>query len=249
MLRRKLILMFVPLVALLVATAVAAIILLQDVLAQLSNTVAHDRATHMALAGRLTWVVLGLSLAFLVLVNASVLLLRAAGMILNPVDRLVAASRELAAERFEHRVPLDRDDEFDELASAYNHLAQRLQANERKRLETLGMAALTLNHELNNAMGMIELQLQLVARRVGERAPVEESLRRIGEGLSRMSRTVESLKHVKRIVLTDYVEGTKMLDLEKSTEQDGDDEPRRLCAAGAMTTATTATTPTRDYSI
>jgi hypothetical protein len=40
-----------------------------------------------------------------------------------------------------------------------------------------------------------------------------------------------------------------MLDLEKSTEQDGDDEPRRLCAAGAMTTATTATTPTRDYSI
>ena len=240
MLRRKLILMFVPLVALLVATAVVAILLLQDVLAQLSNTLAHDRATHVALAGRLTWVVLGLSLAFLILVNASVLLLlRAAGMILSPVDRLVAASRQLAAERFEHRVPLDRDDEFDLLASAYNDLAQRLQANERKRLETLGMVALTLNHELNNAMGMIQLQLQLVARRCGQRAPVEQSLRHIADGLARMSRTVESLKHIKRIVLTDYVEGTKMLDLEKSTQQP-DNEPDQICAAGATT---------RDYAI
>jgi HAMP domain-containing protein len=242
MLRRKLILMFVPLVILLVAIAVVAIILLQDVLYQLSNTVAHDRATHAALAHRLTWVVLGLSLAFLVLVNASVLLLlRAASMILNPVDRLVAANRELAAEHFEHRVPLDRADEFDQLADAYNHLAQRLQANERKRLETLGMAALTLNHELNNAMGMIELQLQLVARRVGQREPVERSLRCIGDGLARMSRTVESLKHIKRIVLTDYVEGTKMLDLEKSTEQD---EPA-LANATELSTAAAR----RDYSI
>src|SRR5690349_6403029 len=40
MLRRKLILMFVPLVVLLVAVAVVAIILLQDVLYQLSNSVA-----------------------------------------------------------------------------------------------------------------------------------------------------------------------------------------------------------------
>jgi HAMP domain-containing protein len=220
MLRRKLILMFAPLVFLLAATAVVAILLLQDVLSQLSNPLKHDLATHAFLAARLTWIVLGLSMAFFVLVNASVvLLLRAAGMILNPVDRLVAASRELAAEHFGHRVPLDRRDEFDELASAYNDLAQRLQANERKRLETLGMAALTLNHELNNAMGMIELQLQLVARRVGDREPIEKSLRCIGEGLARMSRAVESLKHIKRIVLTDYVEGTKMLDLQKSTEQ------------------------------
>ena len=237
MLRRKLILMFAPLVFLLAATAVVAILLLQDVLAQLSDPFKHDPATHALLARRLTWVVLGLSMAFFVLVNASVvLLLRAAGMILSPVDRLVAASRELAAEHFQHRVPLDRCDEFDELASAYNDLAQRLEANERKRVETLGMAALTLNHELNNAMGMIELQLQLVARRVGDREPVEKSLRCIGDGLSRMRRAVESLKHVKRIVLTDYVQGTKMLDLQKSTEQS---DPVETSAANGR----------RDYSI
>jgi signal transduction histidine kinase len=222
--------MFAPLVALLVAISVAAIVLLQDVLRRLGDSGAHDWAAHAALAGRLKWTVLGLSLAFLVLINASaVVLVRAAGMVLNPVDRLVRASRELAAERFEHRVALDReDDEFGELAHAYNQLAEELQANERKRIETLGMTALALNHELNNAMGMIELQLQLMSRRTSDAQRVEACLRRIGEGLARMGNVVESLKHVKRIVLTDYVEGTKMLDLQKSTERD---DPLPSCAA------------------
>jgi signal transduction histidine kinase len=216
--------MFAPLVALLLVTSVVAIVLLQDVLSRLGNAQAHDWASHVALAARLKWIVLGLSGAFLLLINASaVLLVRTAGMVLNPVERLVQASRELAAERFEHRVVLERDDgEFGELARAYNQLAQQLQANERKRIEVLGMAALTLNHELNNALGMIELQLQLVKSRSSDAVRVEACLRRIGDGLARMSGVVELLKHVKRIVLTDYVEGTKMLDLRKSTEEEGE---------------------------
>ncbi len=35
-----------------------------------------------------------------------------------------------------------------------------------------------------------------------------------------MTRTVESLKHVRRIVLTDYAAGVKMLDLARSTEEE-----------------------------
>lgn len=222
MLRRKLVFMFAPLVFSLLATSVTAILLLEDVLHRLGNPQGHDWVTHAALAGRFRWIVLGLSVAFLLLVNAmAFVLIRAAGMILNPVGRLVTASRELAAEHFDHRVKLDHEeDEFGELARAYNHLAAELQANERRRLEMLGMAALTLNHELNNAMGMIELQLQLLSRQTPDPQRLETCVRRIGEGLSRMSGVVESLKHVKRIVLTEYVEGTKMLDLRKSTEQE-----------------------------
>jgi signal transduction histidine kinase len=225
MLRRKLVIMFAPLVVLLVATSLAAILLLEGVLRQLAYPQAHDWATNAALAAQFRWIVLGLAVAFLVVINASAfVLVRAAGIVLNPVERLVAASRELAAEHFAHRVVLDRqDDEFGELARAYNHLAEELQANERRRVETLGMAALTLNHELNNAMGMIELQLKLVARRASDHDAVAACLRRIGEALARMSGVVESLKHVKRIVLTDHVEGTKMLDLQKSVEQEGED--------------------------
>lgn len=213
-----------PLVVLLALTSVAAVLLMQDVLWRLNNPQAHDWMTHVELAARFKWIVLGLAVTFLIVLNASVLvLMRAAAMILNPVDRLVTASRELAAEHFDYRIELPgRRDEFSELASAYNHLAAQLQANERKRLETLGQTALTLNHELNNAMGMIQLQLKLLSKRTSPREPVTTCLVRIGEGLERMSRTVESLKHVKRIVLTDYLAGTKMLDLQRSTQ---DNEP------------------------
>ena len=188
----------------------------------------HGQLEQSQITARFKWLVLGLSIIFMVLINASVIvLLRMAGMILNPVDKLVAASRELAAERFEHRVELDQKDEFGELARAYNGLAAQLQLNEQRRLDTLGLVATTLNHELNNAMAIIELQLQLLSRRAADGgAPVENCLRRIHEGLERMGKTVESLKHIKRIVLTDYVEGTKMLDLEQSTRTEGvENEP------------------------
>jgi signal transduction histidine kinase len=222
MLRRKLVIMFAPLVVLLVVTSLTAILLLEGVLVRLSHPQAHDWATHAALAAQFRWIVLGIAVAFLVVINASAfVLVRAAGMVLNPVERLVAASRELAAEHFDHRVVLDRqDDEFGELARAYNHLAAELQSNERRRVEMLGMTALTLNHELNNAMGLIELQLKLLARRAPDHDAVATCLRRIGDALARMNGVVESLKHVKRIVLTDYVEGTRMLDLQKSVERD-----------------------------
>jgi signal transduction histidine kinase len=230
--------LLVPLVAVLAVTLIVSILLLQDMLGRIDRHVAAMRpvrvesadgptaidhsADERAVAARFKWVVLSLGIVFLLVINAAVLVLfRVAGIVLRPVEKLVAASRELGRERFEHRVEIGRGvGEFDELGRAYNLLAEQLQANERRRLETLGHAALMLNHELNNAMAMIEMQLQLLSRRVTHGEPIESALRRIQEGLSRMGQTVESLKHVKRIVLTDYVEGTKMLDLRRSTEEE-----------------------------
>jgi len=80
-----------------------------------------------------------------------------------------------------------------------------------------------LNHELNNAGAIIKLQLQLLRRQsaaanvTGENPAFERALRQIHESLERMTHTVESLKRVRRIVLTDYSPDTKMLDLERST--------------------------------
>lgn len=190
----------------------------------------HAHAEQESLLKWMRWLVLGLAIVFLLVINVAVLvLIRTAGMVLAPIDKLVKASRELAAEKFDHRVQLDQNDEFDELAAAYNQLASQLQANEQRRLETLGHVATTLNHELNNAMTTIELQLQLLSRRTTADEAVEKCLLRIQEGLARMARTVEALKHIKRIVLTDYVAGTKMLDLERSTEEaDEHVEPSRV---------------------
>jgi HAMP domain-containing protein len=165
------------------------------------------------------FLVLGLTLAALVMVNvAIVVLLRTAQVVLKPVAALVEGSRELAAEHFDHRVVVDQEDEFGELAHAYNRLAGQLAANEERKAEALRQLAVTLNHDLNNAMAVIELQLGLLDRRAGSNPTLGQHLHEIRSNLAQMSQTVASLKNIRRVVLTEYVPGQTMLDLPKSME-------------------------------
>lgn len=176
-------------------------------------------AEQMHVARYFRGIVLVLTLAALAMVNIAVIvLLRTAQMVLRPVGALVEGSRQLAAERFDHRVQVDQGDEFGELARAYNHLAERLQANEERRAETLRQLAVTLNHGLNNAMSIIELQLGLLDRQSGGNPTLRNHLREIRGCLGRMTDIVASLKHIRRVVLTDYAPGQKMVDLERSVE-------------------------------
>ena len=180
---------------------------------------AHAKVESDSLVSRFRWLVLGLSIAFLLVIDVAVLVLwRTAAMILRPVDRLIVATRELAEEHFDHRVALDRKDEFDQLGRAYNSLAEQLQARETHKVEVLAQVSRTLNHELNNAIAIIELQLTLLQENADGREGTEKCLRQIHENLERMTRTVQSLKHIRRIVLTEYPGGQKMLDLERSLE-------------------------------
>lgn len=175
--------------------------------------------------------VLGLTLAALIMVNIAVFVLfRTAQLVLKPVGELVRCSRELAAEHFEHRVSVPQKDEFGELAMAYNRLAEQLQANEERKAEAIRQLAVTLNHDLNNAIATIELQLALLDRQSGSDGNLSRYLREIQTSLSRMSRTVASLKHIRRVVLTDYVVGQKMVDLERSMM------PPPLSTSGASST-------------
>jgi HAMP domain-containing protein len=181
----------------------------------------HAQKESEALASRFRWLVLGLSLLFLLVIDVAVIILwRTASTILRPVDRLIEASRRLAEEHFDYRVALDGKDEFDELARAYNRLAEQLQAHEQRKVEVLGQAATALNHELNNALAIIELQLTLLQERVNDSEGTEQCLRQIRENLERMTRTVRSLKSIRRVVLTDYSDGEKMLDLEQSVQEE-----------------------------
>lgn len=223
MLRRKLLAVLGSLLLLLVGTAIGAVWSLQGVLRQLN--LVGDQLRHAPLIAHFRWLVLILAVVFIVVINVSILvLLRAAAMVTRPMDKLIEGTRELGKGRFDHRVRIDQDDEFGELARAYNSMAAGLESNEQRKLEMLGQVARTLNHELNNAMSMIELQLQLLGRQSGGSSGVEKYSRQIREGLARMAATVNALKHVRRIVLTDYISGVKMLDLERSV-RDTDDAP------------------------
>jgi HAMP domain-containing protein len=190
----------------------------------------HARAEQLALTRRFRWLVLGFAIGGLLVINVLIVFLfRTAVMVLRPMDKLVEASRQLTHQRFDYRAHLDEKDEFLELAQAYNSLAERLQTNEQRKMEMLGQVALTLNHELNNAIATIDLQLEILARKTGGDAKVEASLRQIQENLQRMVQTVESLKRIRRIVLTDYIAGVKMLDLKQSVQDEA--SPKEAASA------------------
>jgi len=223
MLRRKLILHLGPLIVLLLATAVVAIWLMQGVLRELPN-INPDR---------FRWMILGLAVVFVLVINVSVIvLLRMGAMVVRPVEKLLTATRELAGEHFDYRVKLDQPDEFGELASAFNSLAERLQSNEGRKMEVLQQVALAMNHELNNDIAIIEFQLSLLKRQTTGNPTLERYLREIHGSLNRVTQAAKSLKNARRIVLTDYVTGVKMLDLEKSM-QDEQEHPNGLIVSSA----------------
>jgi signal transduction histidine kinase len=216
-LRRKLILNLAPMILLLLLSIVAAMVLLERVLNQFDHA---DAETLKGVASNFRWLLIGLGVWFLLVINVCVLMLiRMSSMILRPVDALTKATRELAQERFGHRVQIEENDEFDELAQAYNTLAEHLAQTEKRRIETLGQVAIAINHELNNAMASIELQLGMLGRNSSD-PHSERRLRTIQQSLARMKDAVQSLKSVRRIVLTDYSPGMKMLDLERSVLPD-----------------------------
>ncbi|MFO8014724.1 MAG: HAMP domain-containing protein [Phycisphaerae bacterium] len=187
----------------------------------------HAAEERANLISRFRWILLGLAVVFLLVINVAVLMLwRAASMVLRPVERLVEASRELARGRFDHRVRLKQKDEFDELGAAYNRLAEQLQTQEQRRMEMLVQVARALNHELNNALSIIEMQLNLLEKRAGDPERTERCLRQIRESLTRMTEAVQSLKRVRRFVLTDYTDGEKMLDIQRSIQaEEGEAAP------------------------
>ncbi|MHC4773724.1 MAG: HAMP domain-containing protein [Planctomycetota bacterium] len=195
---------------------------MRTAIADLSRiTYEHSALEHEQVVGKFRRAAIGLGLGFLVLLNASiVVVLRAAIMVLKPLGELAEASRRLGREEFDHRVAVGRTDEFGELAQAYNSMAEQLQANEERKVETLHHVARTLSHELNNAISTIELQLTVVDRRKGDNQALVRPLRQIHQSLGRMSDTIGALKRVQKIVLTDYLSGVKMLDLERSVAED-----------------------------
>jgi signal transduction histidine kinase len=205
------------------AEALASSIALRGEVRTLGQITSRYSAAERAALGRhFRMLVLGLTLAAIVMVNASVIvLLHTANMILRPVDQLVVASRELALERFDHRVQIDQEDEFGELAHAYNQLAEQLKANEQRKMETLRQVAVALNHDLNNTLAAIELELRLADLQTGGDPKLAERFKRMHKSVARVAKAVRSLAEVRRIVLTEYMPGQLMLDLERSVS-DGD---------------------------
>jgi methyl-accepting chemotaxis protein len=256
MLRRRLLFNLGPLVLLLLCVAVGSIVMLQRTLSRLDHLDAtvwqgggasavaaavapagdadHVRHERAALIASFRWTVIGLTAAFVIVINvAVVLLLHVARIVVRPVDQLVTATRAVAEGRFDVRLAGSRleADEFTELARAFDAMAEKLQSAEQVRMETLGQVAVTMSHEINNAIAIIELQVDLLARQAPSAAGLQARLNQIRNGLDKMTQSVRALSSARRFALTDYLPGMKMLDLQRSQDPDGLPRPP-LQAAG-----------------
>jgi sigma-B regulation protein RsbU (phosphoserine phosphatase) len=77
--------------------------------------------------------------------------------------------------------------------------------------------ARTLGHEINNPLNIIFLALEIIERNLdaGENSKVKENLERISQASDRIKEIVQKLISLKRPSFKEYINGKKMLDLDK----------------------------------
>jgi NtrC-family two-component system sensor histidine kinase KinB len=81
---------------------------------------------------------------------AFVLLVNLPGYIANPIKELTRSIREIASENYAQRVHFERHDEFGELASAFNTMAQKLDEYKTSNLERLMIEKKRVETLINN---------------------------------------------------------------------------------------------------
>jgi signal transduction histidine kinase len=109
---------------------------------------------------------------------------------LAPLDRVIAAAREITVASLDRRIDIPvRDDELRTLAVALNELLDRIERGHR----ALAMFAADASHELRTPLAAISSELEIALRR--PRTPDEwaQSARTALDELRRLARVVDSL--------------------------------------------------------
>jgi signal transduction histidine kinase len=127
--------------------------------------------------------------AVLAAVVASVLVTR---RIVDPLQRLAAASRRIADGHYAERVPSRSNDELGDLAQSFNQMADALEATERRRRELIGDVA----HELRTPIATLEGYLEGLLDGVVEPGPPTWAL--LHDEAGRLRRLVDDLQELSR---------------------------------------------------
>lgn len=133
--------------------------------------------------------------ALLATVTALLTSLVVARRIVRPVQRLLAATRRIAAGRYAERVPPDpatTHDELGQLAASFNTMAGALEQAERRRLELIGDVA----HELRTPIATLEGYLEGLLDGVVE--PSAPTWARLHDEARRLRRLVDDLQELSR---------------------------------------------------
>jgi histidine kinase len=111
---------------------------------------------------------------------------------LRPVDAVRTATRQIAAGRYESKVPLPSTPELAELASDVNALADALAATEARRTRLLGEVAHEMRTPLTSLDGYVEGMID------GVFPADQDTLRSVSEELRRLHRLADDLASLSR---------------------------------------------------
>ncbi len=113
--------------------------------------------------------------------------------IVRPMRDIAAASHGVAAGHYRQRVPVTAADELGALAQSFNHMAERLEKTEQRRIELIGNVA----HELRTPLASLNLQLEGMID--GVLTPNANALLDMQRELSRLQRLVVDLEDLSKI--------------------------------------------------
>ncbi len=133
---------------------------------------------------------IGGAIAAAVTLAVSVILSR---RIVQPMRAIAAASQGVAAGHYRQRMPVTSSDELGDMAQAFNHMAERLEETEQRRIELIGNVA----HELRTPLASIKLQLEGMID--GILTSDTSALLDMQRELSRLQRLVVDLEDLSKI--------------------------------------------------
>ena len=128
----------------------------------------------------------------------------------KPIKEMAAAARRFAEGNFDARVQsTGRDDEVEELAEAFNAMADSLQQTERQRREFIA----NISHELKTPMTTITGYAEGILDGTIPREKEEQYLRIISDESRRLSRLVRRMLEVSRLQSLDALRSKSSFDI------------------------------------
>jgi len=123
--------------------------------------------------------------------------------LLRPIGEIVRGTQQLAAGDLASRIKLRSRGEFRVLAESFNTMADSLEVNQKRLVETekmatLGRFAAGVAHEINNPIAVILGYAKMLGRRLPPDAPELDRLKAIEQEALRCKQIVEGLLNISR---------------------------------------------------